>query len=345
MRCYANQLPANLARSLAPFYMVFGDEPYQAEQAVQQIKQQAKQHGFDEVIKLAYHSGFNWQKLDSHYASMSLFSSRILIELDLNQQKPAKTGADHLKRYCENPNPDCIIILKGQKAGQDIQRSAWFKALDKQGVFVPCYPLEGAHFSRWLDTQLKRLNLRLAPDAKRALLDATQGNLLACAQELEKLALLHGEQPISEQQVLAGLLNQSQFDIFDLSASVLAGNAEQALTILSRLQAKNVEPTTIAWALNKELNTLTQLQQLQQQNAPLNSAFKQLGIWQKQQGQYQHALARLPLSQTAHLSTLLAQFDSHVKRGELSHIYAALGHICTAFCQPVPFALPILASD
>ena len=46
MRCYANQLPSQLKKGLAPFYMVFGEEPYQIAQCIMQIRQAAKQQGF-----------------------------------------------------------------------------------------------------------------------------------------------------------------------------------------------------------------------------------------------------------------------------------------------------------
>jgi DNA polymerase-3 subunit delta len=71
MRCYANQLPSQLKKGLAPFYMVFGEEPYQIAQCVMQIRQAAKQQGFDEVIKFTLMPGFDWQEIVAQYQSYS----------------------------------------------------------------------------------------------------------------------------------------------------------------------------------------------------------------------------------------------------------------------------------
>ncbi|OHU85727.1 MULTISPECIES: DNA polymerase III subunit delta [Pseudoalteromonas] len=340
MRCYANQLTPQLKRSLAPFYMVFGEEPFQEANCVLEIKQVAKKQGFDEVIKFNLLPGFDWQELIAQYNSMSLFSARTIIEFDLNQQKPGTQGSQIFKSLSENPNPDVILILKGAKAGQDIQRTAWFKALDKQGVFVPCYVLAGNHLSRWLDEQCKHLKLNLTVDAKRSLLGATEGNLLATYQELEKLSLLYKSESIEQSQVLAGLLNQAKFDIFDLNTALLSGNAKQVIKVMLKLADDNVEPTSIVWTLNKEAQTLLAIKQGMQAGQNTAQLFKQHGIWKNQQAATSQALDRLTLVQIENLINLLAQFDSAYKRAQMIAPYQALAHIALAFCQPVNFSLP-----
>ncbi|WP_283710480.1 DNA polymerase III subunit delta [Pseudoalteromonas prydzensis] len=340
MRCYANQLPNELKKGLQPFYLVFGEEPFQVAQCAQQIRQTAKQQGFDEVVKLTLMPGFDWQELIAQYQSMSLFSARTLIELDLNFQKPGIAGSQTFKQLLDLNNPDTVLIVKGAKASQDIQRSAWFKSLDKLGIFVPCYPLTGNHLSRWLDEQCQRLQINMQNDAKRTLIDATEGNLLACFQELEKLSLLHGTALIDQQQVLQGLLNQAKFDIFDLSDSLLQGNSRQAIKVLNKLAGDNAEAVSILWTITKEANTLLSLQLGLQQGEQLATLFKQNAIWKNQQGPIQQALNRLSIATLEQITQLLAQFDASYKQGNLVKPYQALAHICLVFCQPLAFPLP-----
>ncbi|WP_105213651.1 MULTISPECIES: DNA polymerase III subunit delta [unclassified Pseudoalteromonas] len=340
MRVYANQLPQQLQKGLAPFYMVFGEEPFQVSECVQQIRHSAKQQGFDEVIKLSAGAQFDWLELDAHYQSMSLFSARTLIEVDMAGQKPGKTGAEHLKGYVQSPNPDCVIVLHGMKASQEIQRSAWFKALDQQGLFIPCYPLSGNHLRRWLDGHCRRLQLNLEGDAKQVLLDTTEGNLLACYQELEKLSLLYGQRAINGHTLLGTLLNQNKFDIFDLANAILLGDSTKAIQVLTRLQNDNTEPTAIAWALTKEAQQLQKLLSLQQNGQDFNSACKQLAIWKNQQGMYSQALQRLRSEHLSALLDLLADFDSAYKSGKLGSPYPMLAHISVSFCRALPFAAP-----
>ncbi|MEO2281013.1 DNA polymerase III subunit delta [Pseudoalteromonas pernae] len=340
MRIYANQLPQQLQKGLAPFYMVFGEEPFQVNECVAQIKHSAKQQGFDEVIKLTAGAQFDWQEVDAHYQSMSLFSARTLIELDLNGQKPGKTGSEHLKRYVDAPNPDCVIVLHGAKASQEIQRSAWFKALDKQGMFVPCYPLTGPHLRRWLDGHCRRLTLNLENDAKQVLLDTTEGNLLACHQELEKLSLLFGQKAIDGRTLLRILLNQNRFDIFDLANAVLSGDSDKTMQVLQRLQNDNTEPTAIAWALTKEAQQLQKLIALQNSGVDFANACKQLAIWKNQQGLYSQALHRINGHHVTHILDLLADFDGAYKRGRLASPFPMLAHISISFCRSLPFPAP-----
>ncbi|NOU52552.1 DNA polymerase III subunit delta [Pseudoalteromonas sp. JBTF-M23] len=340
MRYYANQLSNQLRQSLASFYMVFGEEPFQEANCVLEIKQAAKKQGFDEVIKFSLLPGFDWQELIAQYNSMSLFSARTLIEFDLNQQKPGTQGSQVLKELAAQPNPDVVLILKGSKAGQDIQRSAWFKVLDKSGVFVPCYPLTGTHLTRWLDDQCKVLKLNLASDAKRSLLSATEGNLLATHQELEKLSLLYKSEPIDQKQVLSGLLNQAKFDIFDLNNALLQGNTKQLVKVMLKLADDNVEPASIVWTINKEAQTLLSLKQGLQQGQNISQLFKQHGVWKNQQAATSQAIDRLPLIRLEQIIELLAQFDAAYKRANIVAPYQALTHIALSFCQPVPFELP-----
>ena len=340
MRCYANQLTSQLKKGLAPFYMVFGEEPYQIAECVSQIRQAAKQHGFDEVIKFTLMQGFDWQEIIAQYQSMSLFSARTLIEFDLNEQKPGTTGSQIFKQLTELVNDDTILVLKGTKASQDIQRSAWFKALDKQGIFVPCYPLTGNHLTRWLDEQCYRLNLNLHNNAKQSLIEATEGNLLACHQELEKLSLLYGSDLVDQQAVMQGLLNQSKFDIFDLSDALLKGHAEQAVKVMTKLAADNTEAMSIFWAINKEASNLLAMQHARLTGANMTDLYKQFNIWKNQQATIQHALNRLNSKVLEQIIKQLAQFDAAYKQGNLIAPYQALTHICLVFCQPLSIPLP-----
>ena len=345
MRCYTNQLPELLRKEIAPFYLVFGEEPFQESQCVQHIKFTAKQQGFEEVIKFSLLPGFDWQELLAQYNSMSLFSARTLIELDLNQQKPGTLGSNAFKQIYSQLNSDVVMIIKGQKASQEIQRSAWFKGLEKQGVFVPCYELTGQHLQRWLDNQAKQLRIALTLDAKKQLLQATEGNLLATFQELEKLALLFPSQQIIDEQILTGLLNQSKFDIYDLNNAILIGKKSKITQIMVKLAEDHTEPNTLIWALNKLQNTLFSIKKGVIQGQNITALFKQHGIWKNQQSLTQQAIERLSLSQLEQIALLLAQLDRSYKRAELVTPYQAILHVALSFCCHIPIPLPIYQSE
>ncbi|WP_440053772.1 DNA polymerase III subunit delta [Pseudoalteromonas sp. T1lg65] len=345
MRCYANQLTTTLSKGLSPFYMVFGEEPFQQGNCVLEIRACAQRQGFDEVIKFALLPGFDWQELIAQYNSMSLFSAKTLIELDLNEQKIPAAGSQLLKELAQNPNPDVVLLLKGLGAGQDVQRTAWFKALEKQGVFVPCYALTGRHLERWFDDECKRLKLAITVPARRALLQATEGNLLATHQELEKLSLLYGKSQIDEQQIVTGLLNQAKFDIFDLNKGILTGNAKLIIKVLNKLAADNVEPVSILWTLQNQAKLLLNIKNAWQSGTPLEEAFKKHNVWKNQQAMTQQALDRLPVKVIKSLIGQMSEFDVAYKEGRVVAPYQALAHIALTFVQPIPIPLPITRSE
>ncbi|KZX01790.1 DNA polymerase III subunit delta [Pseudoalteromonas luteoviolacea] len=340
MRCYANQLAGQLKQGLQPFYIILGEEPFQEGNCALSVRKAAKKQGFDEVIKFAILPGFDWQELLAQYNSMSLFSAKTLIELDLNQQKPPTQGTAILKEIASNINPDVILIVKGNKASQEIQRTAWFKGLEKSGVFVPCYPLTGYHLEKWLDEECKRLKVNLKHDAKRSLLAATEGNLLAASQELEKLSLLYKDNLIDQQQLMSGLLNQAKFDIFDLNEGLLKGNPGYIIKILNKLATDNVEPTSVAWTLQNQANVLLTIKRGMVNGQPISQLFKQNNVWKNQQQVTQQALDRITIAQLEKIITLLAQYDSAFKRNVLVAPYQGLAHIALSFCQSLPFVIP-----
>lgn len=344
MRCYANQLAQELKKKTYPFYCVFGEEPFQEQQCVDAIRAVAKSQGFDEVIKFTNLPGFDWLEVNAQYQSMSLFSARTLIEIDLAQTKPSSIGTAQLKAFADNPNPDVILILKNLSASQDTQRTAWFKALEKHGLFVPCYPLSGTHLKRWLDEQCQQLKLNLTGQAKNTLLESTEGNLLACHQELEKLSLLFGEQVVDAQQLNQGLLNQAKFNIFDLGNALLGGNTKQICKVMAKLTTDNIEPMSVIWALQKEALLLQDIHKQSQQGVAWSVLCKKHSIWKNQEALVQQALARLTVTNIALILSNLAQFDDAFKHQAVAAPYQALLHIALQFARPLPFDLPI-ASD
>ncbi|TMO81755.1 DNA polymerase III subunit delta [Pseudoalteromonas spongiae] len=343
MRIYPNQLVAQLKQGLAPFYLLFGEEAFLLNQAANQVKSIAKAQGFDEVIRFAASPQFDWQEIVQEYASLSLFANRKIIELELGDSKPNAAASKLLQTLAQNPNPDCILVIKGEKVGNDIQRGAWFKALDKHGLFVPCYPLQGKQLFAWLEQQCQSLNLRLSADAKTLLVDYNQDNLFAISQELEKLSLLNVSGEINAQTLAPTLVNQSRLDVFDLSDALLTGNSVQISKVMLKLKQENVEPTIILWALVREFESLQAMQQAIANGESFNAIFSQFKVWKNKQAITEQALRRLTLVELNALGDVLAEFDLAYKQHQHIDAYQHLLHIALMFVGPLPFSVPFNA--
>ncbi|GAA0364473.1 DNA polymerase III subunit delta [Bowmanella denitrificans] len=341
MQIYPNRLEDALSKGLAGCYLIFGDEPQQKLECLEQIRQFARQQGFDERTSLVAENSFNWNQLLEASQSLSLFASRQLIELELPTGKPGVEGAKVLQGMAEQANPDVLLVLHGPRIGKDVQNSKWFKTLDKRGAYIPCYPLEGKQLQGWVNDRLRRSGLSSSPDLVRLLSDYCEGNLLAARQEIEKLALLYPKGQLSIAQAEQALVDQSRFNVFQLVDVLLAGDGQKAVKMLYRLENEGVEPTIILWALVREWQTLAALQFARSQGQNLSGLWAKYKIWSNKQGLYQQALQRLDHQHLAQMQGKLASLDQALKQSAIARPYVELCHLCLLFI-PMPLTgLPL----
>lgn len=333
MQVYPNRFADQLNKGLAPFYLVFGDEPQQKLDVLEKVRQVAKQQGFDERQRLTADGQFSWQSLIDATQTMSLFSSRQFIELELPTGKAGTEGSKILAELGKAPNPDTLIVIHGGKIGRDVQNTKWFKSLDKQGVYVPCYPLEGNQLQQWVRQQLQHTQLNADPACVKLIADFCEGNLLAAKQEIDKLALLFPNRNLTLEQVESSIVDQSRFNVFQLVDVMLAGDARRTVKLLYRLESEGLEPTIVAWALTREWQTLTALMQARQQGQQPN--WNQHKIWKNRQQLYISALNRLSDEHLHTIQQTLAQLDQQLKLSLLHRPYIALCHACLLFI-PMP---------
>ena len=340
MQVYPNRLKAAAEQKLAAFYLIFGDEPQQKLEAIQTIRDLALKQGFDERQSLTVDTQFNWDSLVEATQTMSLFSSRQLIELELPTGKPGTEGSKVLSLLAQQPNPDVLLVIHGGKIGKDVQSGKWFKALDKLGVYVPCYPLEGNQLEQWLSQQMQLAGLQPAKPICQLLVDYCEGNMLAAKQEIQKLALLYPEGKPTLEQVEQAVVDQSRFTVFHLVDVLLAGDAVKAVKMLYRLESEGIEPTIILWALTREWQTLQALLFARQAGQAPN--WNQHRIWGQRQGLYQAAMQRLSLANLQTLQHKLSVMDHAIKQSQINRPYVELCHLCLMF---IPFQLDTLPLD
>jgi len=329
MKLYANQLPQQLTKGIQPCYLLFGDEPFQIDDSRRKIRAAAKQQGFEEFIRLSDDDQFDWSELQQHCQSMSLFSSKKLIELELTHTKLPTAGADVIKKIAVELDADTVLVIFGQKLDNSQTRNAWFKALDKIGCYVPVYDIQGPHLERWLKQQLKERSISMNQQAQFYLLDYTRGNLLACAQELDKLHMvLGGSQVIELAHVQEYVADQSRYSVFQLIDSLWAGNTQSCITILQRLKAEELEPNIIMWSLQKDVTLILQLAEAQQYGLELEKVFDKARVWKNKQQGYLRASQIIPLEVLNAAVEKLNQIDLALKSSQSGCPYTQFTHVC-----------------
>jgi DNA polymerase-3 subunit delta len=328
MQLKLEQLQSALQKQLAAVYLISGDEPLQLGEAADAIRTAARQAGFAAREIFSADSGFVWNQLGQSAAELSIFADKKIIDLRLPTATPGADGAKALAAYCERLPEDTLLLVTCGKLGKESLKTRWFQALDKAGVVVQVWPLEGHDLLRWLQQRLQQRGLRAEPDGLAILAARIEGNLLAAAQEIEKLYVLYGGGPLSKQQITAVVADNSRYDVFKLIDSVLAAKVKRTLKILAGLRAENVAPQVVLWAIMREARTLAKLKHTLAQGQSADAAFKSQQIWDKRRALVSHALQRLDTHELNTILVLSAKADRQSKGQQAGDVWETLLALC-----------------
>jgi len=275
------------APELAPVYLLAGEEHLLLLEAADALRARARELGYTEREILDAETGFDWNELAQAGASMSLFASRKVIDLRLPTGKPGKDGSAAIVEYCERPPPDNVLLITCTQWSK-AQEGAWVAAIERVGVFVPVWPLKAEELPDWIAQRMAARGLKPDRAAIEALAERVEGNSLAAAQEIDKLALLQGDAPLDAATLEDLVADSARYDVFKLVEAAFAGDAERALRILDGLRSEGEQvPALMGWVLN-QLQLIARLAA----NSNLNAAFRNERIWPAREAQYRKALGR-----------------------------------------------------
>ncbi len=313
MELKPERLAQHLADTLAPAYLVYGDEPLLVEEAADAIRTAARARGFGERQRLEVAHGFDWQRLEDALSHLSLFSDRRLVELRLPKGRPGDEGARALAGCAGRLPPDCLLLVVCGRLESAQRRSRWVRALTEAGVAVPVWPVTPARLPAWVGERLRAAGLQAEPAVAALIAERAEGNLLAAVQEIEKLRLLFPEGRLDITAARAAVTDSARFDPFELVDSALAGDAARTLRILHGLRAEGVEPVLVNWALARELRLLTGLARVRARGGDLADAMRRARLFRERQARVRRALDRLPDRAWGRLLGRCARIDRIVK--------------------------------
>jgi len=295
MRIYHNQLISTLNQGTKPVWLVFGDEPWQKNDSLAQIKAHAQQQGFIELIRYSADDKFDWQQIHDEYQSLSLFSNQRIIEIELITGKIGDKGSKLMLELAEKLHNDVILIIHGPRLDTAASNRKWFKTLTNHGCYLPLYDLEGKSLQQWLQRQVQQLKLKLDPPIFPLLIELFEGNILALEQELQKLSILHNQNFISLEQAQQLVINQAKFNPFQLIDALLLGDLAKTIRILDQQQQEGAAVGQLIWFIHKEIKQLLSMQEKLKQNVTQSTLFKEYRIWDKRKPLYQHALSAIKI--------------------------------------------------
>jgi DNA polymerase-3 subunit delta len=141
LKIRANQLSSHLKKSLAPCYLVTGDEHLLVSEALDAIRDAARARGFGNRELHVATTGFDWNQLTASTGNLSLFAEQRIVELRLPTGKPGRSGGQAIVDLAEQAGPELLFIVTGPKLDRGSANSKWAKTLDKKGVSLPVWPI------------------------------------------------------------------------------------------------------------------------------------------------------------------------------------------------------------
>jgi DNA polymerase-3 subunit delta len=312
MRLRSEQLTNHLQQQLAPVYLLSGDEPLQMLEAGDAIRHAARQQGYTEREILDQGSGFDWSSLNTAAESLSLFGEKRLLELRLGSAKLGNEGGKSLTAYCERPAIDTILLITLPKLERVQANSKWHQAVEKLGVVVQIWPVEGKRLIPWIEQRLRRAGL--IPDAGvvEMLADRVEGNLLAASQEIEKLLLLYGQGVVTPEKLIEAVADSARFDIFNLVDTLLVGDIAKGLRILQGLKGEGIAAPVVLWAFSREIRLLAQMAFEVKAGAGVDQVMVKHRVWDKRKPILRKALQR-QVNHWQHLLSDCEQADKAIK--------------------------------
>jgi len=331
MRIKPEQLAAELKKGLKPIYFITGDEPLQLGEIADEIRKAARLVGFDNREVITVDAKFEWNQLAFLADSMSIFADKKIIDLRFPSGAPGTEGAKALVAYSGRLQEDNLLLITAGKLASASLKTRWFESLDKQGIVIQVWPLEGQNLINWLQQRLQQRGLSTNADSLRLLASRVEGNLLAAAQEIERLYVLYGAGNLSQQQILEVVADNSKYDVFNLIDSVLSDREDRIVKILSSLRAEGIATPIVLWALTREARSLIKIKWAIVGGQSRDLVYKNNQIWDKRKQLVSHALNRLSDNDLTSILVLGAKADRQIKGQQSGDAWVTLREVCFMF--------------
>ena len=332
MRLYANQLPGHLRGELAPIYLIAGDEPLLVSECRESVRAAGAARGYIERQVFTVEPGFDWNALLGAVQSLSLFSAKRLVELRVPTNAPGEDGAQLLVDLAGRPTEDVLLIVSTGRLDKRAQASRWVKALERVGVLVLVYPLEASALPGWIAQRLRGRGL--IPDAGVVDLLAYhfEGNLLAAAQEIDKLVMLHGTGTLNLDDIRGDLSDNARFSAFALVDACLRGELASVTRILGSLRSEGTEPILVLRVLTREARMLSQIATRIRNGEQESQVMQSFGIWPRRRTLVSQAIRRSGPDSWYRLLSSAARADKILKGRLRGDIWQELQCLALGMC-------------
>lgn len=321
----------------APVYLVAGNEPLLQIEASDALRRRAREWGFGEREVFDAEPGFDWNALTNAFSAMSLFSQRRLLELRLPNGRPGKEGGQVIADYCAAPPPDTLLLVTAGAWSRQ-HEGAWSRAVEKAGIALVLWPLRPTELPEWIRSRMARHGLSADPAAVQLLADRVEGNLLAAAQEVDKLALLLGTDGqrggISLPRMESLVADSARYDVFGMADAALEGDAVRARRMLAGLRGEGEQVAGLVPVLATQLHMVAAVADAMAHGRPQAAAIQAAGVWKAKERLVRAAVGRGDAGHWTRMLAWLGRVDRMSKGREHGDAWRELERLLTAVARP-----------
>lgn len=162
-------------------------------------------------------------------------------------------------------------------------------------MLVTCQTPEQAHLPKWVAARAKQHNLQLDEAASQLLCYCYEGNLLALAQALDRLALLWPDGKLTLPRVEQAVNDAAHFTPSTGLMRCCRRKVSVLCTSCNSCASEGSEPVILLRTLQRELLLLNNLKR-QSAHTPLRALFDKHRVWQNRRAMTTEAINRLSQS-------------------------------------------------
>ncbi|MGO4550350.1 DNA polymerase III subunit delta [Lysobacter sp. 2RAF19] len=288
-----DRLAAQLASEpMRPAYLIAGPETLVVLEAADAVRAAAREQGIgDREVYDIEGRDPDWDSVAAAFQAPGLFAARRVVEIRMPGGKPGKDGAEILTRFANDPPPDVVLLVTAGDWSKQ-HGGKWSEALARIGHQLIAWQVKPHELNGWIDARMRARGLRADRDAVQALADRVEGNLLAAAQEIDKLSLLAEGRTLDVATMESLVSDSSRYDVFRLVDAAMNGQPAQVSRMLHGLRGEGEAVPALLGMVAMELARAAALARVAARGGNLQAEFKAQRIWDSKQAAYTRALKR-----------------------------------------------------
>jgi len=319
---------------LPPAILIAGVEELRVIEAADAVRAKARAEGYEREV-FDTEGRFDWDTLAASFFEMSLFARSRLLDVRAPSGRVGKEGSEVIASFCKDPAPATTLLITCMEWSKKHAEPAWVRALAKAGHILTLWATPRHKLPDWLLLRMRTRGVNASHEAAELLAERVEGNLLAAAQEVDKLALLvDGKSRIDAAQMEQLVADSARFDVFKLVDACIGGDATRALRILRALRAEGEAVPGLMGPIVQAVLQLAALSAQAARGGDVRAAMTAQRIWDSRQTQSKRALERHDAARWEQFAIEAGRIDRISKGRAAGDAWVALERLLTAIALP-----------